>query len=71
MAREFLVSVDPEDGRVELLGRDGWSAIRVDGVWEAGRLFQVADLKDNFFSVRDEAEVNALVKEAKEAFGVK
>lgn len=67
--REFLVSIDPEDGRVEILGR-GFSAIRVDGVWEAGRLFQVADLKDNFFSVRDEAEVNALVKEAKEALGI-
>lgn len=62
MSREFLVSVDREDGRVEILG-PGFHAIRVDGVWEAGRLFQVSDIKDNFFSVRDEEEaVLTLIK---------
>lgn len=70
MARSVIASFDPEDGRVEVLTPDGFTAIRVDGVWEAGRRFQLSDINDNFFSVRDEVLANELLKEAKIALNI-
>lgn len=61
---------DLEDGRIDVFDSvDKFSAKFEDGSWKRGG-FTLDDLKENFTDVRDEAEANTILKEAKAALSV-
>ncbi len=68
---EIFASVDPTSGRVAVSDLVSFVAAKVDGVWIEDKVFSVDDFKDNFFPVRDEAEANKLLNEAKASLSVK
>ena len=62
---DFLVSKDPETGRVFALSPE-LSAVFEAGSWREGSI-SADDLKDNFERIRDEREASTLFHEASAA----